>query len=66
MKYQSVNKDGAKSLTAAGYLADLSSGPIITHWVSWGSVYSEKDGKEEMGTPGDPNGIEWCQDPCDS
>lgn len=54
MKYRSVNKDGAKSLITAGDLADLSFGPVITHWVIWGSVHSEKEGKEEMGTPGDP------------
>ena len=45
MKYPSVNKDGAKSLTTAGDLADLSFGPVITHCVSWGSVHSEKEGK---------------------
>lgn len=53
MKYQSVNKDSGKSLSTVGDLADLSSGPV-THWASWGSVCSEMQRKEEMGTPEAP------------
>lgn len=55
MKYQRVNKDSNKSLTAPGNLADLSSGPV-TQWPAGISVL----GKGEKEVTGQSRGPKQC------